>query len=134
MSILLTLGIIRLITISSKVVSLEGINDNLGSKKTFKELVKNVTIKVKNQLRYSTNFSLVLDEHSLLYNYIIHPFDTILDKLVLLLIKFEGCLHEISFRVKRNIFNLVSGQSLITVYMKYSELKLIANVISLRLL
>ena len=45
----------------------------------------------------------------------------------------RGCLHKISFLAKWNIVNSVSGQSLITVYMKYLEMKLIVRVISLRL-
>ena len=44
----------------------------------------------------------------------------------------RGCLHEISFRVIWNIFNSVSGLSLVIVYMRYPEMKLIAGVISLR--
>ena len=44
----------------------------------------------------------------------------------------RGCLHEISFWAKLTIFILVSGQSLITVYMMQPELKLVAGVISLR--
>ena len=44
----------------------------------------------------------------------------------------RGCLHEISFRVKQNIFNSVSGQFLLIVYVKYPEMKLIAAVILLR--
>ena len=39
------------------------------------------------------------------------------------IVTIKECLHEISFRAKRNIFNSVSGQSLTTVYMKYTELK-----------
>ena len=42
------------------------------------------------------------------------------------------CLHEISFRMKWNIFISVSSQFLITVYMIKPEMKLIAGVISLR--
>ena len=42
------------------------------------------------------------------------------------------CLHEISFRVKWNIFIPVSGQYPITVYMIQPEMKLIVSVISLR--
>ena len=44
----------------------------------------------------------------------------------------RGCLHEISFRAKWNIFISVSGQFLITVYMIQPEMKLVAGVISLR--
>lgn len=43
----------------------------------------------------------------------------------------RGCLHEISFWERWNIFSLVSGQSLKTVYMKYPKMK-IAVVISLQ--
>ena len=38
---------------------------------------------------------------------------------------------KISFRPKWNIFNSVSGQTLITAYMKYPKMKLVAAVISL---
>ena len=44
----------------------------------------------------------------------------------------RGCLHEILFRAKWNIFISVSGQFLITVYMIQPEMKLVAGVISLR--
>ena len=44
----------------------------------------------------------------------------------------RGCLHEISFRVKWNIFISVSGQFLVTAYMIQPETKLIADVTSLR--
>ena len=44
----------------------------------------------------------------------------------------RGCLHEISFWERWNIFSLVSGQSLITVYMKYPKMKIVAIVISLQ--
>ena len=47
-------------------------------------------------------------------------------------VKLRRCLHETSVRVKWNIFNLVYGSSLVTVSMKYSEMKLIASVISLQ--
>ena len=40
----------------------------------------------------------------------------------------RGYLHKISFWAKWKIFNLVSCQSLITVYMKYPKMKLIAAV------
>ena len=46
--------------------------------------------------------------------------------------KLRGCLHEISFRAKWNIFISVSGQFLVTDYMMQPEMKLIAGVISLR--
>ena len=42
------------------------------------------------------------------------------------------CFREISFQRKWNIFNSVSGQSFITVYMKYLEMKFFAGVISLQ--
>ena len=42
----------------------------------------------------------------------------------------RGCLHEISFRAKWNIFILVSGQFRIAVYMIQTEMKLIAGAIS----
>ena len=41
------------------------------------------------------------------------------------------CLNDISFSEKQNIINSVSGQSLITVSMKYPEMKFIAAVILL---
>ena len=44
----------------------------------------------------------------------------------------RGCLHEILIWAKLNFFNSLSGQSLITVYMKYPEMKLIAGIISFR--
>ena len=44
----------------------------------------------------------------------------------------RGCLHEISFWGKWNIFISVSGQSLITVYMTQPELKLVVGLISLQ--
>ena len=45
----------------------------------------------------------------------------------------RGCLHEISsFRAEWNIFNSVFGLSLVTTYMRYPEIKLIAGLISLR--
>ena len=44
----------------------------------------------------------------------------------------RGCLHEISLQATWNIFNSWSGLSLVTVYMRYSEMKLIAGVNSLR--
>ena len=40
-------------------------------------------------------------------------------------------LHEISFRSKLNVFNLVSGQSLTNANMKYPKIKLIAGVLLL---
>ena len=40
--------------------------------------------------------------------------------------KGKGCLQEISFRAKWNIFNSVYGQSFIAAYLKYPEMKLIA--------
>ena len=44
----------------------------------------------------------------------------------------KGCLHDISFREKWNVFISVSAQLLITVYMIQPERKLIAGVIWLR--
>ena len=44
----------------------------------------------------------------------------------------RGCLYEILFRAKWNIFISVSGQFLITVYMIQPEMKLVVGVISLR--
>ena len=41
--------------------------------------------------------------------------------------KGKGCLQEISFRAKWNIFNSVYGQSLIVAYLKYPEMKLITG-------
>ena len=49
-----------------------------------------------------------------------------------LLPQFRGCLHEISFRTKWNVFISVSGHFLIIVYMIQPEMKLVAGVISLR--
>ena len=43
----------------------------------------------------------------------------------------RGCLHEISFLAKWNIFISVSGQFFITIYMIKTEMKLTAGVISL---
>ena len=51
---------------------------------------------------------------------------------VILSIYLRGCLHEISFRVKWNIFISVSCQFLVIVYMIQPETKLIAGVTSLR--
>ena len=45
---------------------------------------------------------------------------------------FRECFHKISFRAKWNIPNWMSGQSLITAYMKYPEMKLITGAILLR--
>ena len=42
-------------------------------------------------------------------------------------LKCKGCLQEISFRVKWNVFSSVYGQSLIATYLKYPEMKLIAG-------
>ena len=42
-------------------------------------------------------------------------------------LKCKGCLQEISFRAKWNIFNSLYGQSLIAAYLKYPEMKLIAG-------
>ena len=44
----------------------------------------------------------------------------------------RGCLREILFRTKWNIFSLLCSQSLIIVYKKYLDMKLIAAFISLR--
>ena len=44
----------------------------------------------------------------------------------------RGCLHEISFRAKLNIFISVSGQFLVTVSMIQPEMKLVAGVISVQ--
>ena len=46
--------------------------------------------------------------------------------------KLRGCLHEISFRATWNIFMLVSGQFLVTVYMIQTEMKLVAGIVALR--
>ena len=43
----------------------------------------------------------------------------------------RGCRHEISFWVECYIFNSVFCQSLIIIYIIYSEMKLIVDVISL---
>ena len=51
---------------------------------------------------------------------------------VLLILRLKGCLHEISFRVKWNIFIYMSGKFLITAYMTQPEMKFIAGIISLQ--
>ena len=38
------------------------------------------------------------------------------------------CLHEISFWAKRNVFNAFSGQSVITIYMIQTKIKLTVDV------
>ena len=45
----------------------------------------------------------------------------------------RGCLHEISFRAKWNIFILMFAQSFVTVYKTHPEMKLITGVVSLRI-
>ena len=42
-------------------------------------------------------------------------------------LKCKGCLQQISFRAKWNIFSSVYGQSLIAAYLKYPEMKLTAG-------
>ena len=74
----------------------------------------------------------LLESLSLKYSNILILFVDDLSLLKLLDMKFRGCLHEISFRAKWNIFISVSGQFLVTVYMIQPEIKLIADVISLR--
>ena len=44
----------------------------------------------------------------------------------------RGCLHEISFRAKWNIFISLSGQFLVTVYIIQPRMKLVSGVVSLR--
>ena len=62
-----------------------------------------------------------------------YVFGTIMRKLVPSKVNaLRGCLQEISFRVKWNIFILVSGQFFITAYMIQAKMKLNSGVISLQ--